>query len=158
MKKLILITLSTILIILSLSGTALATACKIDKDCSSIPGTRCIDDLCLDPIEIMLERPGEYDDKVLKSPAETGAVADLPSISLESGFKTAMKTILGASMIITIVAIVFAAVYYIISQGNDEDISKAKNIILYLIIGMAIMAAAYGLVTGIVQFDFFKAK
>lgn len=157
MKKLILITLGTILITLTFASTALAaTACDADFQCP--PGTKCINDLCLDPIEIMLERPGEYDDKTLKSPAETGAVADLPNISLESGFKTAMKTILGATMILTIIAIVVAAVFYILSQGNDEDISKAKNIILYLVIGMAVMAAAYGIVTGVVQFDFFKAK
>ncbi len=153
MKKLILITLSTIIFILSLSGTAIA-ACESDSQCAA--GTRCIYNECLDPLSIMLERPGGIDN--VKTPVEAGAVAALPDISLESGFQTAMKTILGASMIITIVAIVFAAVYYIISQGNDEDISKAKNIILYLIIGMAIMAAAYGLVTGVVQFDFFKAK
>jgi Type IV secretion system pilin len=157
MKKLILITLSTILIALSFSGTALAAACEKDTDCT-VPGERCITDKCLDPIEIMLERPGEYDDETIKAPVEVEAVSELPSFSLESGFKTAMKTILGASMILTIVGIVFAGVYYMISQGNDEDISKAKSIILYLIIGMAIMAAAYGIVTGVIQFDFFKAK
>lgn len=156
MKKLVLITLSTILLTLSISGTVSAAECDADFQCA--PGTKCIDGSCLDPIEIMLERPGEYDDGTLKSPVETGAVADLPNISLESGFKTAMKTILGAAMIITIAGIVFAAVYYLISQGNDEDISKAKNIILYLIIGMAIMAAAYGIVSGVIQFDFFKAN
>jgi len=154
MKKLILITLSSILLIMSLSGTALA--CEADSQCAA--GTKCIYGECLDPLSIMLERPGGLDDSIVKTPVEADAIAKLPDISLESGFKTAMKTILGASMILTIVAIVFAAIYYIISQGNDEDISKAKNIILYLIIGMAIMAAAYGIVTGVLQFDFFKAK
>ncbi|MFH1533881.1 MAG: hypothetical protein ABID64_03035 [Nitrospirota bacterium] len=156
MKKLILITLSTILLTLTFSGTIFAaTACESDFECT-VPGEKCITNLCLNPIDVMLERPSE--DETVKTPAETDAVAGLPNISLESGFKTAMKTILGASMILTIIAIVFAASYYILSQGNDEDISKAKNIILYLVIGMAIMAAAYGIVTGVIQFDFFKAK
>ncbi|NIA02221.1 MAG: hypothetical protein GWP15_02455 [Nitrospirae bacterium] len=159
MKKLILITLSVILLTLTFtSATFAARTCETDKDCSTIPGEKCIYGECMDPLNIILERPGQFDDKTLKSPTETRAVAELPDISLESGFKTAMKTILGTAMILTIIAIVIAAVYYILSQGNDEDISKAKNIILYLVIGMAIMAAAYGIVTGVVQFDFFKAK
>ncbi len=162
MKKLILITLSAVLLTLMFSGTIFAadsspTECDDDFECQA-PGEKCIYGKCMDPLDIILERPGEFDDSVVKTPAEAGAVAELPDISLESGFKTAMKTILGAAMIITIIAIVVAAVFYILSQGNDEDISKAKNIILYLVIGMAVMAAAYGLVTGVVQFDFFKAK
>lgn len=158
MKKFTLITLSTVLLILTFSGTVFAaTACEADFECTA-PGEKCINGYCANPIDIMLERPGEYGDEILKSPAETEAVAGLPDISLESGFKTAMKTILGASMILTIIAIVIAAAYYILSQGDEEDISKAKNIILYLVIGMVIMAAAYGIITGVVQFDFFKAK
>ncbi|MCK5345127.1 MAG: hypothetical protein KAR20_17075, partial [Candidatus Heimdallarchaeota archaeon] len=62
------------------------------------------------------------------------------------------------AMLLTIAAIVVAAIFYILSRGNEEETSKAKNIILYLVIGMVIMAAAYGLVAGVVQFDFFKAK
>lgn len=34
--------------------------------------------------------------------------------------------------------------------------TKAKDIILYLVIGMAIIAAAYGIVAGITQFNVFS--
>jgi len=157
MKKLILIILSAILLSLTFSGTILAaTACKNDADCKTA-GEKCINDYCANPLEIILERPGE-DLDISDAPKETKAVADLPEVTLESAFKTIIKTILGAAMLLTIAAIVVAAIFYILSRGNEEDTSKAKNIILYLVIGMVIMAAAYGLVAGVVQFDFFKAK
>ncbi len=49
-----------------------------------------------------------------------------------------------------------AGVYYLKSRGQEEDITKAKTIIIYIIIGVTIMAAAYGVITGISQFNFFK--
>jgi len=88
---------------------------------------------------------------------EHQAVANLPDVTSEEAFSFAIKTVLEWSMILTIIAIVMAAIYYIQSLGNEEDLSKVKNIIIYLIIGMAIMAAAYGIISGVSQFNFFKA-
>lgn len=150
MRKLITITLSTIIFTLLFIGTANAESsgaeCKDDNQCH-ISGEQCIEGYCFAPMDLLL----------FKSPSAP-EIAKLPDVSQENLFKTIFKTILGASMLLTIAAIVIAAIFYIISQGNDEDISKAKNIILYLIIGLVIMAAAYGLVSGIIQFDFFKAS
>ncbi len=139
--------------------SSLAT-CKSDNDCH-IYGETCISGFCAsDPIDVLLLKAGELEQtsKDKEKDLEIKAVADLPEVGLEDIFKTIIKTILGAAMLLTIVAIVVAAIFYILSRGNEEDTSKAKNIILYLIIGMVIMAAAYGLVSGFVQFDFFKAK
>ena len=110
----------------------------------------------------LLPRPGESTgteegSKITQKYKELDAVGNLPEIGIEGAMTTVIKTILGWAMIITVVALVVMGIYYLISMGNEEDISKAKDIILYLIIGMAIMAAAYGVVAGISQFDFFKA-
>ena len=82
-------------------------------------------------------------------------VQKLPDVSLEGGMTLAIKAILRSAMLLTIIAIVVAAIYYIISRGKDEDMTKAKDIILYLVMGMAIIAAAYGIVAGITQFNVF---
>ncbi|MCK4814850.1 hypothetical protein KA005_03695 [bacterium] len=161
MKKIILITISTILLSMVLMGASYAkssgTVCESNTDCTA-PGEKCIEGNCFNPIDILLFRAGEFEGVTDENAPEIYAVKELPEIGLEDVFKTIIKTILGAAMLLTIAAIVVAAIYYILSRGNEEDTSKAKNIILYLVIGMVIMAAAYGLVSGVVQFDFFKAK
>lgn len=88
--------------------------------------------------------------------AELDATGDLPKVDLPSFFTTLIKTILGWAMLIAMAAIVVAAIYYLKSRGKEEDITKAKDIILYLVIGMAIMAAAYAIVAGILKFEFFE--
>lgn len=111
--------------------------------------------VCLNRIDVLTGRPGEDSINIINKYPETKTIANLPELTLEAGISDVIKTILGWSMIITIVAIVVASIYYMISRGKDEDITKAKDILIYLIIGMAIMAAAYGIVAGISQFNFF---
>ena len=100
-------------------------------------------------------------DKDNKGSAEKGigndqlkAVEALPKISAEQIISVAILQILEWTFVLTVIAIVVAAIYYIIGRGNDEDITKAKNIILYLIIGMAIIGASYGIIAGITQLTF----
>lgn len=87
---------------------------------------------------------------------ELSAVGDLPNVTINAIFTTVIKTILAASMILTIMAIVMMAFYYITAQGDDEETGKAKKIILYLLIGVAIMAGAYGIILGLAKFNFFN--
>lgn len=115
-------------------------------------------------MNLLLPRPGEAstetdfgDNSTPKKYEELKAVGALPSVTINSAMTTIIKTILGWAMIITLVAIVVTGIFYLISMGKEEDISKAKDIIIYLIIGMAIMAASYGIVSGISEFNFFNA-
>jgi hypothetical protein len=87
---------------------------------------------------------------------ETAAVGALPELTAEGAAAEFIKLVLEWSMAITLVAIIVAAIYFIISRGKEEDISKAKDIMFYLVIGMAIMSASYALVSGIAQFEFFE--
>jgi uncharacterized membrane protein len=83
-------------------------------------------------------------------------VNQLPSIDMNTGIAFVIKTILSWAMLFTIIGIVVAAIFFLVSQGKEENITKAKDILVYLIIGMIIMASAYGIITGISQFDFFR--
>lgn len=128
------------------------TGCKTNTDC--LTGQICTSyGLCLNATDVLLPRPTKINDKEVK---ELKAVADLPEISDRAFFTTAIKTILGLSMVLTLVAVIVIAIYFVYAQGSDEDISKAKDILLYLIIGMAVMAGAYGVISGIAQFEYFK--
>jgi hypothetical protein len=112
--------------------------------------------ICVSSIDVLTQRQDIVKstlDKTYNKDAQQ--VAHLPDVSLEGGMTLAIKTILKSAMLLTIIAIVVAAIYYIISRGKDEDMTKAKDIILYLIIGMAIIAAAYGIIAGVTQFNVF---
>lgn len=160
MKKLLLITISAIIINILLSSQLVLagdkgvnTACKIDSECTK--GLLCYPrdadglKICTDALDVLTG-------KASKDKTPTGNITLLPNISIEQGISTAIKAILRAAMLLTIAAISVAAMYYLTSRGKEEDITKAKDIILYLIIGMAIMAAAYGIVAGITKFNVFE--
>lgn len=103
----------------------------------------------------LLPKPKEIGIDIEKYPSRQ-VLNDLPNISLEEGIRLAIQTMLGLTMFLTIAALVVAGIYYIKSRGKEEDITKAKDIMLYLVIGIAIMAAAYGVVAGIIQFQYFE--
>jgi len=107
-------------------------------------------------VESLTQRPGESkNDTDIKD--ELKVVGDLPELEIDTALTAIIKNILTFAMSLTMIALVVTGVYYLQSLGKEEDITKAKDIIIYLIIGMAIMAAAYGVVSGISQFNFFEA-
>jgi cation transporter-like permease len=88
---------------------------------------------------------------------EINTYNNLPDLSISEFIAAVVRTLLGWSMIITIVAIVVTGVFFLTAQGKDEQITKAKSIIVYLLIGLLVMSAAYGIVIGLSQFNFLEA-
>jgi len=90
-----------------------------------------------------------------KHKSQLDAVRNLPDVSIEGVAETAIKTFLGWSMIIALIGIVVAGIYLLIFEGDTAKAEKAKNVIMYLIIGALVVSIAYGIVNGIIQFTFF---
>jgi len=88
--------------------------------------------------------------------SEQKAYDDLPHLSPEELGTSIIKTLLAWSIIFTVIAIVVAGVYYLTSEGEEDKVTKAKSIIIYLIIGAVVMGAAYGVVTGLSQLNLVK--
>jgi len=86
---------------------------------------------------------------------EQEQITKLPEVDAPQLLTTVIKYILRLAAILTMIALIITAIYYLISMGKEEDISKARNILIYLIIGIVIIAGSYGVVTGLSQFDFF---
>lgn len=165
MKKILLIIIGIILTEtlmfsqVSLAGTnKQGDICTTNSDCAE--GLICRTfgtsnkKVCDDLVSALTQRPSNPD-IINKAKDDSQYVKALPDVSLEGGMTLAIKAMLRSAMLLTIIAIVVAAIYYIISRGKDEDMTKAKDIILYLVIGMAIIAAAYGVVAGVTQFNVF---
>ena len=88
---------------------------------------------------------------------EIATYQELPDLSVGEFIGATVKTLIGWSMIITIIAIVVTGIFFLTAQGKDEDISKAKDVMIYALIGLVIMASAYAVVVGLIQFNFLEA-
>jgi hypothetical protein len=111
-------------------------------------------DLMPDEIEILFNKE---DTNYEIGETQIKATQSLVDVSAEQIIGSVILQILEWTFVLTVIAIVVAAIYYVTARGNDEDITKAKNILLYLVIGMAIIGAAYGVIAGITQLEFLKS-
>ena len=62
-----------------------------------------------------------------------------------------MQFIFGVIGVISIVMIMVGGFKYILSQGNPQETAKAKNTIMYAIIGLVLAASAFTLVSFLVE-------
>ena len=135
-----------------MSSTAYAVGLDCTKD-SECPGNElCQYNKCVSATDGLLPKPNGSGETY----NATKTLQNLPSVSSSEVIAKIIKNVLGFSMSMTLIALVVAGIFYITARGDDEQITKAKNIILYLVIGMAVMAASYGIVAGITQFQFFQ--
>jgi phosphoglycerol transferase MdoB-like AlkP superfamily enzyme len=50
-------------------------------------------------------------------------------------------------LVIAAISIIIAAYYFVTAAGNPETVSKARNFVLYALIGVAVAVASRGLVS-----------
>ena len=80
-------------------------------------------------------------------------VKNLPDVgeNYPQFYASLTRILLGAATILVVVGFVVAGVMYVSAQGDDETLKKAKNIALYTILGVLIIAVAYGITIGIAR-------
>lgn len=71
----------------------------------------------------------------------------LSANSIEELIDSLINAIFWLAVVIVPLIIIIGAIYYIISGGSPEKIKTAKNIILYAVIGFAIVLLAKGLIS-----------
>lgn len=49
---------------------------------------------------------------------------------------------------------VYAGIMLVISQGNEEEITKFKNILIWSIVGLLVITTSYAIVRGVLQLVF----
>jgi hypothetical protein len=64
----------------------------------------------------------------------------------ESTVPQALLLVFGVAGAITLLVITVAGLQYVLSQGNPQATAKAKNTILYALIGLAICIFAFAIV------------
>lgn len=68
------------------------------------------------------------------------------NVSLESTVKNVLSVVFSIVGIIAVIMIIIGGVNYMTSQGDTQKIQKAKNTIMYGIIGMVIALLSFAIV------------
>ena len=77
---------------------------------------------------------------------------DVPKTNLDSAsFDTILQIIFALAAAIAVISLLLASIRYITSQGEAAAVAKAKNTIIYSIIGLLVAASAFSIVTFVVK-------
>lgn len=84
---------------------------------------------------------------------DTSLIENLPQSQKEETysdlFSSLTKIALGAATILVFVGLIVSGIMFVFAQGDETKLTNAKNVLVYMIIGVAIIAAAYAIVIGI---------
>lgn len=67
----------------------------------------------------------------------------LPKATIEGNFNTVVSIVFVLAALLSILFIVIGGIKYTISAGDSSGIQKAKNTILYAIVGLVVTLSAY---------------
>jgi hypothetical protein len=67
-------------------------------------------------------------------------------------FPKTLKFIFQISSFLIMIIFVYAGIRLVLSQGEEEELKTAKNMLLYSVIGAVIIMASFALVTGLVGY------
>lgn len=98
----------------------------------------------------------EFFEEINLKASKLGVVQQLPTGDWTVVLAGIIKIILAITGSLALVAITVGGVMMITAQGNEESISKGKNILLWSILALLFIAASYGIVLGITQLQFFE--
>lgn len=77
---------------------------------------------------------------------------NVPKPDLTAGsFDSILQLLFGVLGAVALLFIVIGGLRYVISQGDPQATGKAKNTILYALVGLVISIAAFSIVTFIVE-------
>lgn len=77
---------------------------------------------------------------------------EVPKTNLDAGsFDTIMQIVFAFVGFVALIALLLASLKYVTSQGDAAATAKAKNTIVYALIGLAIAASAFSIVTFVVK-------
>jgi type IV secretory pathway VirB2 component (pilin) len=70
---------------------------------------------------------------------------NIPTLSPDQVLQNGLNIVYFIAAIIAVIVIIVAGIMYSTSAGNAGSVSKAKNLILYSIVGLVIIFAAFAI-------------
>ena len=83
-----------------------------------------------------------------------GAVKSLPKGNFEDVLASVIKTVLGIVGSLAFISFTYAGIMFITAQGDETKLSKAKKLIFWSFLALAIIATSYAIVLGVSQLKF----
>lgn len=73
---------------------------------------------------------------------------EVPDAKLNSdSVGTILQIVFGVAGAVALVVLLLASLKYVISRGDPGEVAKAKNAIIYAVIGIVVVAAAFTIVS-----------
>jgi len=133
------------------AGGAAAGAASAAADAASAPAPT-VNNPKIDDLLYKFETPD------VKNPTTTDYIASLPdgdgNIGQVLGQITYYALIVANAL--AFLSFLMSGIFLIVSQGNEEELSKAKSMLSYTILAMAICATALAFITGVTHLEFFN--
>ena len=73
----------------------------------------------------------------------TAADLNLPDGNVNTQLQNAINIIYMIAGVIAVIIIIIAGIQYSLSNGNAQTVSKAKNAIIYSLVGLIVVASAF---------------
>jgi len=110
------------------------------------------------------EKTPEVDDLLYKftsdftaEPTTTDFVASLPEEETPGHILgQIVYYLLIVANVLAFASFIVAGIFMVVSQGNEDDNTKAKKILIYTILALIVCAAALAVVTGVTKLNFFR--
>ena len=74
----------------------------------------------------------------------------LPHVGTDGKLRVILNIVLAVMGAIAVLIIVLAGFRYILSQGNPNEVTTAKNAIIYALVGLVVIIAAFSIVNFVV--------
>lgn len=79
----------------------------------------------------------------------------IPTGDLETSIlPAAIKMFLGLVATISFVMFIYSGINMVISQGNEEEMTKFKSMLIWSVVGLVIITMAYAIVKGVLALNF----
>lgn len=93
--------------------------------------------------------------KELVQPVDSTAQKALPTGDFRFEIiPKAIKLTLALVGTVSVIVFVYAGVMLVIAQGNEEDLKKFKEMLIWSIVGLLFITLSYAIVTGVMQLVF----
>lgn len=78
---------------------------------------------------------------ILGSPDDLG----IPQNDVETGIQTILNNVYFIAGVVAVVVIIIGGMSYITSSGDSSKVTKAKNMIVYAVVGLVLTMLAFGI-------------
>lgn len=91
----------------------------------------------------------------IEQKTELESYGQLTDRTFEQILKTAVKTMLYIAGSLVVIGLLVVGVMFMTGSTSEENLTKARKVLMYIGIGVLIMSVSYALITGIMQIDLF---